>query len=216
MNIRNKKTYNINMKKNNISKIHKLQSMIDYCFDAIFKKYGYISIRNFDQFLVNHFDNKYITGVEIGVYKGGHADILLKSCNINKLYLVDPYCSYDNYVNGWGEHITDDEFITIKKDIKNFLKDYIDNIEFVVMFSEFASEAIPYNLDFVYIDANHKFDFVKKDIEVWYTHIHSGGVIGGHNFEIDQIGVIEAVLEFANKMDIKIMGGGVDWWMIKP
>jgi len=37
-------------------------------------------------------------------------------------------------------------------------------------------------LDFVYIDADHRPEFVKEDIELWLPKIKKGGAIGGHDY----------------------------------
>ena len=38
------------------------------------------------------------------------------------------------------------------------------------------------SLDFVYIDANHAYDFVKEDLEMWWPKIKKGGYICGHDY----------------------------------
>jgi hypothetical protein len=38
------------------------------------------------------------------------------------------------------------------------------------------------SLDFVYIDANHAYDFVKQDIELWYPKVKKGGYLWGHDY----------------------------------
>ena len=38
------------------------------------------------------------------------------------------------------------------------------------------------SLDFVYIDANHSYDYVKEDIELWYPKVKSGGYLLGHDY----------------------------------
>jgi hypothetical protein len=37
-------------------------------------------------------------------------------------------------------------------------------------------------LDFIYIDANHAYDFVKEDIECWYPKVKPGGWVMGHDY----------------------------------
>jgi hypothetical protein len=49
--------------------------------------------------------------------------------------------------------------------------------------SEIASDIFAdESLDVVYIDANHAYDFVKQDIELWYPKVKKGGYIGGHDY----------------------------------
>ena len=47
--------------------------------------------------------------------------------------------------------------------------------------SEDAVDDIPEKLDFVYIDGNHAYEYVKKDIGLYYPKLKKGGVIGGHD-----------------------------------
>jgi predicted O-methyltransferase YrrM len=49
------------------------------------------------------------------------------------------------------------------------------------------------SLDFVFIDGNHWYDYVKKDIEAWLPKIKKGGIISGHDYE--ENGVSTAVRE---------------------
>jgi hypothetical protein len=82
-----------------------------------------------------------------------------------------------------------------------------------------AAEDIPDNLDFVYIDGNHKYEFVKQDIEAYYPKIKIGGVIGGHDIDNgtcpNHSGLTKAVLEFVIKHNLELQIGGNDWWAFK-
>jgi hypothetical protein len=50
------------------------------------------------------------------------------------------------------------------------------------------------SLDFVYIDAAHDYENVKKDILAWLPKVKNGGYIAGHDYRYDpNIGVYEAV-----------------------
>jgi predicted O-methyltransferase YrrM len=61
------------------------------------------------------------------------------------------------------------------------------------------------SLDFVFIDANHGYEDVKKDIQAWYPKVKPGGYIGGHDYSLFWKGVIQAVDEIF-KADKLIMG----------
>jgi hypothetical protein len=63
--------------------------------------------------------------------------------------------------------------------------------------------------DFVYIDADHSYEAVKKDIEIWLPLIKAGGMIGGHDYgfpdeAVRYGGVQEAVDEIFGSNDIKV------------
>jgi hypothetical protein len=49
--------------------------------------------------------------------------------------------------------------------------------------SEKASDMfVDESLDFVYIDANHAYDYVVQDIELWYPKVKPGGYLCGHDY----------------------------------
>jgi hypothetical protein len=49
--------------------------------------------------------------------------------------------------------------------------------------SEIAADIFPDNsLDFVYIDANHAYQYVVQDIQLWYPKVKPGGYICGHDY----------------------------------
>ena len=52
-------------------------------------------------------------------------------------------------------------------------------------------------LKFVFIDANHEYEFVKRDIELYYPKVKSGGTIAGHDTQSE--GVKKAIDEFFAK-----------------
>jgi predicted O-methyltransferase YrrM len=52
------------------------------------------------------------------------------------------------------------------------------------------------SLDFVFIDACHDYEAVKKDVEAWYPKVKRGGIISGHDYNTWD-GVTRAVNEYA-------------------
>ena len=160
-----------------------------------------------------------LVGVEIGVYTGLHAESLLKTLNIEKLYLVDPYENYDEYPEGdksWGEGLPSIEESAIEA--INRIGNHPD-AEWLIMRSDEAMEHIPNELDFVYIDGNHAEEYVSKDIELYWPKIKAGGVLGGHDFYNgfcrDHDGVINAVIKFVCKEKVQLHLELPDWWVVK-
>jgi hypothetical protein len=52
-------------------------------------------------------------------------------------------------------------------------------------------------IDFIFIDANHDYDNVKKDIEAWLPKVKIGGIIAGHDYIMcSWPGVVNAVNDF--------------------
>ena len=52
------------------------------------------------------------------------------------------------------------------------------------------------SVDFVYIDADHQYESVKKDLESWYPKIKQGGILGGDDYKPKCQGVWNAVNDF--------------------
>jgi len=170
-------------------------------------------IRPMMQHVAEKTNGEPLVGVEIGVRHGFYSECILKNMNIKKLYGVDPY---DFYVDS-GDRPWNRRFHFLNKALrvaKNRLKSYIDSgrYELILKTSSEASELFPDEFfDFSYIDGCHlfcsKYGGVLEDILVWYPKVKVGGVIGGHDFNIMHLGVIEAVLGF---MDMYHLEGNLN------
>jgi len=153
-------------------------------------------------------------GVEIGVDKGYHAYDILHDIDMKKLYLIDPYTPYIDGDIKKSIHNQEDRNY-VYEEAKKRLSNYDDKIEFVIKQSEDAVNDIPDNLDFVYIDGNHNYEYVKKDIELYWDKIRVGGVLGGHDYWRDHPGVIRAVWMFKKRNKLELHNIGNDWWFVK-
>ena len=49
--------------------------------------------------------------------------------------------------------------------------------------------------DFVFIDGDHDYETVKKDISAWMPKVKHGGILAGHDHTKSQPGVIRAICE---------------------
>lgn len=162
-------------------------------------------------FCAGYFGDQKIIGAEIGVAEGFNAKSILREINIERLYLVDPYLPYVEDARYEPSEIYDRS--AGFRQAKNQLDP--EKVIWINQTSEKALPFIPSNLDFCYIDGNHSYEFVRQDIENYYPKIKPGGVIGGHDFWGDYTGLIRAVIEFADKEDLRIFSKLADWWIIK-
>ena len=65
----------------------------------------------------------------------------------------------------------------------NNISGYEDRGIMVRATSEVAADMFEdFSLDFVYIDANHAYDFVKQDIKLWYPKVKQNGYLCGHDY----------------------------------
>lgn len=116
---------------------------------------------------------KFNFGVEVGTKKGEYAKILLESNLDLCLVCVDPYKGYDG--------ISQERQNNIKEYAKNNLKGlnvnqiYLPSLEAVHLYQNET-------FDFVYIDANHSFDYVIQDIIYWMPKIKKDGILAAHDY----------------------------------
>lgn len=132
--------------------------------------------------LINLFEskNKIGKGVEIGTFEGSYASEILKIWT-GDLYLIDiwrkmsdvkylDYCNREDYIN------------VIHKCCKN-----IEGNEHRCHMIRSSSENVAKlfydeSLDFIYLDANHKYEAITSDIKIWFPKLRKGGIFAGHDF----------------------------------
>lgn len=169
--------------------------------------------RHSTNFAIKHFKNNPITAVEIGTFKGKNAKSILKNLNIKKLYLIDPWEEYEDYIKSEKEKNTNNlnkSFVECKKRLKNW--EY--KIKYVREYSDSAAKKIPL-VDFVYIDGNHEYNYVLNDINNYYTKVKKGGILAGHDIDWGNQQVLNALIDFCKKKNISFHVSGECWWILK-
>lgn len=148
---------------------------------------------------------KWKTGAELGVWKGKTYKYILMNCPEVVLIGVDLYqpqpdnTGPETWVAGENGHEWDHE--KYYNDILMFQKEIGPRAKFIKATTEEASLHVEdYSLDFVFIDADHSYDGVKKDIELWDKKVKTGGCVMGH--DIDWPDVRKAVEEKYNNINI--------------
>jgi len=137
--------------------------------------------------------NKFPSGshfVEVGSYNGTSlAYLIVEIINAEKDITVT---AVDSFL-----YFTEDAF-------NNNMKPVQDKFDLVVGDSaEAADKFEDKSLEFVFIDADHNYEFVKKDILAWLPKIKEGGVLAGHDY-LYFVGVKQAVDEiFGNRNDAR-------------
>lgn len=152
--------------------------------------------------------------VEIGV-RGGNNALAILNEKVNKLYLVDPYEPYKDEEE-WLDQIKQDKY---KKEMLEKIEPFKSKVETIFLSSKGASSFFKEKeLDYVYIDANHSYENVKEDIELWYPKVKLGGTLAGHDFnEVIFPGVFKAVTDFVTQNNLELLQGNYDsdWMIIK-
>lgn len=126
--------------------------------------------------------------LEIGSYKGESTSIFASSGIFDEIHCIDPYEgkeeANDMFQETWESVLN--EFTINTRYFSNIIlhKDYSHNIV-----NKFPNQYF----DFIYIDANHEYEPVKKDIELYLPKTKH--LIGGHDYQESWPGVLKAVNE---------------------
>lgn len=138
-------------------------------------------------------------GAEIGVADGFFSEYLIKNIPNLHLYCVDIWSPYRG--NVWSGSILRNEN-NLKKTQERLSGHNVTIMR--AMSVDAAKEVMDESLDFVYIDANHAFDFVMLDLIIWSKKVKSGGIISGDDYyHFRKAGVIEAVNAYTKAHGIK-------------
>ena len=158
---------------------------------------------------------KHLTGAEIGVYKGDNAKEILDFLNIEHLVLVDPWKGYDDYCTETGED--DSAYENYYKEVKN---KFSNNPKVRIIRDTSVNAAKMFDneyFDFVYLDGDHTYEGVTKDLESWYPKLKKFGVMCGDDYgHPSGVGVIEAVTKFAYRNKLLVNDGeDKQFWFVK-
>jgi hypothetical protein len=162
--------------------------------------------------------------VEVGTFLGKSLCYLLEASNDSKKNLsiscVDLFKITPDGGDGempWGENAriweknnggTEALFLAFKKNVedcpgKQLLKNIIRENSW-----DAANKFEDNSIDFLFIDASHLYENVKRDIENWYPKMKKNSTIAGHDYDT---GVQQAVDEFFGKRGISVRRDRSSW-----
>ena len=172
-------------------------------------------MRDYINFLKSYFKDKSLVGVEIGVNNCENALELLEELNIERFYLIDPFLNYQGFGGDGWDNISQSVYD------KNFLKaqEILKKYPNTTLIREKSSEAVTKipEIDFVYIDGNHTFNYVLNDVQSYYLKLKQGGVLSGDNLEYKDVSNV--VSQFFLLTGLNLYGAkrrvSFEWWGIK-
>ncbi len=157
-----------------------------------------------------HFKGKEIVAIEIGVCRGGHAIQIMKNLNVKHIYLIDSWKEYKDYLkcepNRTQKSLSEDFNICLKN------LDKYKNKTYVIGFSEKVYGDVP-KADYIYIDGNHDYKYVKEDIRIYFEKLNKGGILTGDDFPTP--GVTKAVIEFCYERNLVPIIKNTEWIILK-
>eukprot|EP01006_Ploeotia_vitrea_P024939 TRINITY_DN57743_c0_g1_i1.p1 TRINITY_DN57743_c0_g1~~TRINITY_DN57743_c0_g1_i1.p1 ORF type:complete len:265 (+),score=16.25 TRINITY_DN57743_c0_g1_i1:149-943(+) len=125
----------------------------------------------------------FTVGLEIGVYRGLFAELILKQWpSVKTYYCLDAWQHQENYhdiVNKKNQK----EFNALFEETKKRLAPWKDKVKYVRSFSNLAaSQFANDSLDYIYVDARHDYKGVAEDLALYWPKLREGGVFAGHDF----------------------------------
>ena len=147
------------------------------------------------------------TVVEVGTYEGkSFAYLMCEMVNTGKRFKITGVDSF-TFMGENGKPILEN-FIEHMKPVEGMYDTIISQSWDAARL--FKDESI----DFVFLDADHVYESIKRDIQAWLPKVKKGGVIAGHDYCDVHPGVIQAVDEIFGK---KVDKGYIDelCWLIQ-
>jgi hypothetical protein len=151
--------------------------------------------------LLNHQD----IVAEIGVFQGKFSKLMLSYLTPDQLHLIDIFdgimCSGDKD----GNNIVWDDLGKIYQNLKD---EYKDNNTVYLHKGRSFDILEGFNdlyFDLIYIDGDHSYEGVKKDLEIGFRKTKINGFICGHDYTTSMFpDVVRAVDEFCEKYNLQI------------
>lgn len=154
--------------------------------------------------LIKKFD-KNIKICEIGVFMGEFSKKIFKELTPSELHLIDIFegemCSGDKDGNNIIWTNLEQQYTLLKNHFNNNNNVHIHKGKSYEVLNNFDD----YYFDIVYIDGDHSYDGVKKDLAVSFQKVKPNGLICGHDYTVKMFeGVVRAVDEFCVEKNLSI------------
>lgn len=150
----------------------------------------FIAFSDFDKFAINKLLRKInrnnLTVLEVGSWMGNGSTRAIVNYIRNKggiLYCVDTWKGNPNVLKHINISKNYDVYNSFLYNVRKYGGEEL--VKPMVMSSEDASKIIKdKSIDLIFIDADHSYEQVKKDISMWKSKVASGGILCGHDCEI--------------------------------
>lgn len=120
--------------------------------------------------------------LEIGSWVGESTSVLAQHAKENDGYVVS--------IDWWkGNPGTDLNDLAIRNDVFAKFRHNLEELELfdyvipVVSTSSKAAKVVAGDFDLIFIDADHRYSYVKQDIENYLPKVRDGGILCGHDCE---------------------------------
>ena len=156
--------------------------------------------------------------LEIGVFRGEFLDYIVNNCSISTIDGVDLFRGESCSGDVDGNNVV---YYNLDKSYQELTEKY-KNSSVVKLFQSDSSSYLNTvdndYYDIIYIDGDHSYNGVKKDLSASFEKVKNGGYIMGHDYEMNMnkanntynFGVKEAVDEFCSTYNQNISEKAID------
>ena len=135
--------------------------------------------------------------IEIGCAAGHNSLDILTTLNVAEFKAIDPY---DTAADGYDDY-SESRLALMERQARQRLRKHATKIDWIKKLSSDARADLQGKYDFIYIDGDHSYEAVKKDLYDYFDLVEEGGIIAGH--DIDQQDVLLAFVEFIQEKKLK-------------
>lgn len=199
--------------------------MVSSALKSTRKVHDYVSKKRARRWLLHSLPPNSV-GLEIGVHLGDFSQQVLDVVRPARFHLVDPwmYIADDDYKGSLyggsksdGQAAMDQRFGLVQERFRSEINQGIVTIHRAS--SEDAVNEFPDEyFDWIYIDGNHIYEFVKKDLDLYSSKVKDGGIIAGDDYGFPgwwNDGVTHAVDEFLSYGRAEMIGAKFGQFMLR-
>lgn len=170
--------------------------------------------------MIRSFLKQDMVGCEIGVFAGEFAESLVRK-SPKELTLIDCWSSPDGML--FSGDVDGNNGVSLPQEylyglvVSRFAK--FPNVKICRGWTQDVIPTLPDNsLDYVYMDADHSYEGMKRDLKLIMTKLKPNGLLMGHDYEMNfakakipwKFGVQQAVDEFCQETDYKLIAKAMD------
>jgi cephalosporin hydroxylase len=163
------------------------------------------------------------TWVELGSWTGKSAAYcVVELYNANKL---GKFFCVDTWEGSYRHHNAEQDYVlphAIKNidDVYDMFKQNTHSIsdkitEMKMLSWKAADQFDDESVDFVYVDADHRYESVIKDLSAWWPKVKTGSYFGGDDFTKGHPDVVRATRDFFKDKNRKVKKKGRCWYVQK-
>lgn len=170
--------------------------------------------------MIRSFLKEGMVGCELGVFAGEFAESLVRK-NPKKLILIDCWSSPDGFL--FSGDVDGNNGVSLpQQQLYGLVVSRFANYPQVKVLRGWTYDMIPQledgSLDYVYIDADHSYEGMKRDLHLIRSKLKPDGLLMGHDYEMNftkartpwEFGVKQAVDEFCEESGYRLIAKAMD------